>query len=135
MPLNELVVRDVPANQKAISNADDECFQIVHVEDIITLRPSDMTKKRSWMNHLDTQCSRYLAIEKKLRTDATTAATAAGNTTHLDTIGTLQVLIMEAQNLVPIEKCKSILFFFLLNSFTDISLFQIIWILIYDERN
>jgi hypothetical protein len=81
------------------------CFEIVHRREVIALRASSVANKRKWLNHLDAQCSAIAANVKRL--DRARMANKGGQLSPSNAIGTLQVTVHEAQNLVqPAEKSR-----------------------------
>lgn len=69
MPLNETLSRDIPqlSQDRKLFTVDDSCFQILHLQDILTVKAPSVSEKRKWLNQMDTQCSYYINVEKKLQ--------------------------------------------------------------------
>lgn len=101
MPLNEVLVRDVPANSKERQTLtiDDSCFQIVHLQDIISVKASSVSEKRKWVNQIDSQCNLFVSVERKLQTTGQLDKHSPAAGFHITPIGTLQVTIVEGKGL------------------------------------
>ncbi|KAI9004449.1 hypothetical protein DFJ74DRAFT_693455 [Hyaloraphidium curvatum] len=102
IPLNECVAREIPPTSKPPFPVDDSCFQVIHLQDVITFRASSVPNKRTWLNHLDSQCSAIAAAIKKA--EKSKAAAAAGATrSPTNAMGTLELTVVEAKDLVQPE--------------------------------
>ncbi|KAL1919154.1 uncharacterized protein VTP21DRAFT_2536 [Calcarisporiella thermophila] len=84
--LNELVVRDIPP--KTVAGQDDACFQIVHIQDMVSLRAPDLSSKRQWFNQIQSASLRALAQERKSQTRATPPERV---------VGSVRIVVVEAQ--------------------------------------
>ncbi|KAJ3417124.1 Intersectin 1 (SH3 domain protein) [Chytridiales sp. JEL 0842] len=51
LPINEVSVRDVPRSSKEASTADETTFQIVHRDEVITVKAPSATVKNKWLQH------------------------------------------------------------------------------------
>ncbi|KAJ3030647.1 hypothetical protein HDV00_008758 [Rhizophlyctis rosea] len=104
MPLNEIIARDrAPTNfpsSSSTSSDDDGSFQIVHGEEVITLRCSSVATKRKWMNLLEENIQACYEAQKAVREKGRRVSGT------FETIGTLQVLCVEARGLVGVDKGK-----------------------------
>ncbi|KAJ3050644.1 hypothetical protein HK097_008351 [Rhizophlyctis rosea] len=97
LPLNEIAVRDRSSSHvKAsdITSIDDATFQIVHGEEVITLRAPSVKEKRKWMNLLEENIQRCYEAQRAGREKDKSGRRQSGT---YETIGTLQVLVCEAR--------------------------------------
>ncbi|ORX88366.1 hypothetical protein K493DRAFT_341344 [Basidiobolus meristosporus CBS 931.73] len=98
IPLNEMVAREIPRGFNQ-SGVDDTSFQIVHIEEVITVKCSSVSTKRKWMNELEAARSHYLDVEKKALGPGTPPA---------HPIGTLQVTVLEGEHLATTDQNNTI---------------------------
>lgn len=64
---NEIVAREMQVVGSNAKQSDSELtFQIVHIEDVITLRASDKRSKRLWMEKIKSATSKALEMELTL---------------------------------------------------------------------
>ncbi|CAG8576933.1 3066_t:CDS:10, partial [Cetraspora pellucida] len=89
IPLNEIFVKDI--------GLDETCFQVVHIEDVINLRASNVSVKRQWVNQLETASGYCLAVERKIQKGESSSSPMDHN--HIS--GTLRVLVYDG--VVPSE--------------------------------
>jgi hypothetical protein len=71
-PLNETVIREVSKVSRSGGSSGDNqelLFQIVHIEDVVTLRAPDKKSKSTWMRKIETANSACLKIEKEKTLD------------------------------------------------------------------
>ncbi|KAK9766343.1 hypothetical protein K7432_004643 [Basidiobolus ranarum] len=98
IPLNEMVAREVPRGFNQ-SGVDETTFQIVHIEEVITVKCSSVSTKRKWMNELEAARTHYLDIERQVLGPGTTPA---------HPIGTLQVTVLEGEHLATTDQNNTI---------------------------
>ncbi|CAG8655621.1 13678_t:CDS:10, partial [Dentiscutata heterogama] len=89
IPLNEIFVKDI--------GPDETCFQVVHIEDVINLRASNVSVKRQWVNQLETASGYCLAMERKNQKGESSSSPMYND--HIS--GTLRVLVYDGA--VPFE--------------------------------
>lgn len=95
LPLSECAAREIPPSAKPPFAVDDTCFQVIHVQEVITLRASSVSAKRNWLNHLDNACSAIsMAIRRQER---------AKHSGGVNAMGTLQITVHEARDLTQPE--------------------------------
>lgn len=102
IPVNEMIIRDVPKNfGKDVGTVDDCSFQIVHLDKIITLRASTPSEKRQWIKVTEGAIS---DAEKRL------ASSFSDDKLHKESnipiIGTLEVKLLEAKQLSAADRFK-----------------------------
>ncbi|KNC97059.1 uncharacterized protein SPPG_07456 [Spizellomyces punctatus DAOM BR117] len=101
MPLNEIAVRDLPKLAGRDHGAVDEtCFQVIHGQDAVTVRAPSVAAKRKWVNTLEEQSRHYYMAEKQ----QAEGSWKGGRFTYGTPIGTLQVMVAEAKNLVRVDR-------------------------------
>lgn len=100
MPLNEIAVRDLSKLAGRDQHVDESCLQIIHGQESITLRAPSVAAKRKWVNTLEEQCQQYYVAEKQ----QTEGSWKGGRWAYGAPIGTLQVLIAEAKDLVRVDR-------------------------------
>ncbi|KAJ3339221.1 Intersectin 1 (SH3 domain protein) [Gonapodya sp. JEL0774] len=102
LPLSECVGREIPPNTRLPFSVDESCFQIVHIEDIITFRAPSAANKRTWLNHLDRQVTNLSAASK-------TAEKQKQHRTSVNTFnatGTLKLTILEGTDILQPDITK-----------------------------
>ncbi|TPX63785.1 hypothetical protein SpCBS45565_g06360 [Spizellomyces sp. 'palustris'] len=101
MPLNEIAVRDLPKLAGRDHGAVDEtCFQVIHGQDAVTVRAPSVAAKRKWVNTLEEQSRHYYMAEKQ----QAEGSWKGGRFIYGTPIGTLQVMVAEAKNLVRVDR-------------------------------
>jgi hypothetical protein len=91
--LSHLEIREAcRISNKDVGSLDNCCFQIIHETEIITLRVTNVSEKRQWMNQIE-------AAIKLHHTKANKKSVQKHNSGVTSTIGTLNVLLMRAYKL------------------------------------
>ena len=104
IPLNEMIVRQVPSNAKDVGTVDDMSWQIVHLEKVITVRSCNESEKKVWMNHIQSCIS---TLEKKMQTDSSQSQEIS--LPHQKMIGTLEIQLIEGKKLSGSDKIRMFL--------------------------
>jgi hypothetical protein len=99
--LEQLAVREaVKVTGKDTGPLDSSCFQIIYEGEIITLRSTNVSEKRQWINQIETAKT---SLQK-----AKVSASASEKNPSADTIGTLNVQVFGPQNCFEPGKYRAI---------------------------
>ena len=124
IPLDEIVVREVD-NPKSFSNygkyegeevwtllipffrIDVTWFQIVHIDNIITVKAESAQEKREWMNGFEEAIKNIRTMEKRQSSNLASARSSQNQISTLGgCIGTVEIHVQSAKNLIPAQNGK-----------------------------
>jgi C2 domain len=102
--LEQLTIREAAKTAgKDTGPLDSSCFQIIYAGEVITLRASNVSEKRQWINQVEAAKAN---LQKTLDTRGTFSATDKNPTA--DTIGTLNVQVFGPQKCFEQGKYRAI---------------------------
>eukprot|EP00842_Homolaphlyctis_polyrhiza_P006330 jgi/Hompol1/6699/HPOL_000301-RA len=87
---------------REVGTIDACCFQIVFGDDIITLRCVSISDKRQWMNQIEAAIQAHRTAEKRALQSPLGEPSDFASAAH--TIGTLEVRLLQATGIGPIER-------------------------------
>jgi hypothetical protein len=100
--LEDVSVSDVIKTGKDVGTINKATFQIIYGSDEITLKAPSVSEKRQWINQIE--AAKKICISLKSKTSSPNKL--KGN--NLDTIGTLNLILLEASNCLEIVKNRQI---------------------------